>query len=155
MKVILLLALLLASSYAFTPFLFEEGHKFLETLKDKDHRCFVLYFKNSHAEGRRVDQEVLSERNNKQQSALENRIQDEPNVTYTVIDIGDPDMNDEFREDVEEFLREAKIDISELDSYPMTFVMDDGIGAYIYGPKHELIVGSLIDAYRTGRLGVV
>ena len=153
MKVILLLAFLVATSYAFTPFLFDEGHKFLEFLRDKDHRCFVLLFKNSNAAGRRVPQDKLDERNKVQQQALERKLRDEANVTYAVIDVGDSKLNEDTKADIEEFLKEAKIDINELDSYPITAVLDDGIGAYIWGPKHELVVGRLIDAFRQGRLG--
>ena len=154
MKAILLLALLLASSYAFTPFLFEEGHKFLDFLKDNDHRCFVLFFKNSNGGGRRVEQGTLTDRNNKQQAALEAKIRDEPNITYAVIDIGAANLNEDTRADIEEFLKEARIEATDLDSYPITAVLDDGVGAYVWGPKHELVISRIIEAFRHGRIGI-
>ena len=153
MKAILLLVLLIASTYAFTPFLFEDGHKFLEYLRDNDHRCFVLLFKNSAAEGRKIDQGVLNQRNVDIQSALENKIKDEENVSYAVIDVGANNLNDDTRADIDEFLKEARIDKTELDSYPITAVLDDGVGAYIWGPKQELVISRLIQAFRHGRLG--
>ena len=153
MKAVLLLVLLIASSYAFTPFLFEEGHKFLEYLRDNDHRCFVLLFKNSNADGRRVGQDVLNQRNNEVQQALEAKIRDEENVTYAVIDLGASNLNEDTKADIEEFLIESRIEKSELDSYPITAVLDDGVGAYIWGPKQELVITRLIEAFRKGRLG--
>ncbi|CAI2383225.1 unnamed protein product [Moneuplotes crassus] len=153
MKAILLLALLVASSYAFTPFLFEEGHKFLEYLRDNDHRCFVLMFKNSNAEGRKVDQRILNQRNQEVQRGLERKIKDEPYVTYAVIDVGNEKLNADTKADIDEFLIEARIDKSELDSYPITAVLDDGVGAYIWGPKQELVINRLVQAFRYGRLG--
>mmetsp|Transcript_19251 Transcript_19251/g.21563 ORF Transcript_19251/g.21563 Transcript_19251/m.21563 type:complete len:158 (+) Transcript_19251:2-475(+) len=153
MKAIFLLVLLFAATQAFTPFLFEEGHKFLEYLKDNDHRCFVILLKNSASDGEKIDQAVLDQRNSDTQAILESRIKDEPNVSYAVIDIGSSDLNDDTRADIEEFLIEARIDRSELDSYPITAVLDDGVGAYIWGPKQELIIGRLIEAFRHGRLG--
>ena len=153
MKAVLLLVLLLASTQAFTPFLFEEGHKFLEYLRDNDHRCFVLIFKNSNAEGRKVDQAVLDQRNNDIQKSLEAKIKDEANVSFAVIDIGAETLNEDTKADIEEFLLESRIDKSELDSYPITAVLDDGVGAYIWGPKQELVINRLIEAFRHGRLG--
>ena len=153
MKAVLILVLLIASSYAFTPFLFEEGHKFMEYLKDNDHRCFVLLLKNSNAEGRRVDQTVLNQRNSEIQLALEAKIKDEPNVTYAVIDVGDLKLNSDTRADIDEFLIESRIEKLELDSYPITAVLDDGVGAFVWGPKQELVITRLIEAFRDGRLG--
>ena len=153
MKVILLLVLALATAQAFTPFLFEEGHKFLEYLRDNDHRCFVLLFKNSNAEGRKVGQDVLNQRNTDIQKALEAKMKDQPNVSYAVIDIGAETLNEDTKADIEEFLKESRIDKAELDSYPITAVLDDGVGAYIWGPKQELVINRLIEAFRHGRLG--
>ena len=153
MKAILLLVLLFASTYAFTPFLFEDGHKFLEFLKDNDHRCFVIVFKNSAAEGRNVDQDVLNQRNNEIQSTIEKKMKDEANVSYAVIDVGSSNLNEDTKADIDEFLKEARIDKAELDSYPITAVLDDGVGVYIWGPKQELVIIRLIEAFRHGRLG--
>ena len=138
---------------AFEPFLFEEGHKFLENLRDADHRCYVLLFKNSNAGGRKVDQSELNDRNNKQQKALEDKVKGEPNVTYAVVDIGDPNLNQDTQRDLDEFFKESRIDPKDLDSYPITAVMDDGVGAYVWGPKHELVITRVIEAFRHGRLG--
>ena len=154
MKVAIFFALMLfASSYAFTPFLFEEGHKFLDFLKDHDHRCFVLLFKNSNAADRRVEQATLDERNSAQQSALESQLDGQENVSYAVVDVGSSDLNDDTKADIEEFLKESRIDIRDLDSYPVIAVLDDGVGAYIWGPRQELVIDRLIDSFRHGRLG--
>ena len=153
MKAIILVALILASCYAFEPFLFEEGHKFLDFLKDNDHRCFVLFIKNSDAGGRKVNQTVLDDRNDKQQYDLEARLVDEPNVSYAVIDIADPTMDSDTKADLDEFFLESRIDVSDLDSYPITAILDDGVGAYLWGPKQEILIHRIIDAFRTGRVG--
>ena len=150
---ILLCFMVLASTYAFTPFLFEEGHKFLDFLKDRDHRCFVMFFYNSNAAGRKVDQQVLDDRNRFQRKNLEARIDEQPNISYATVDIGASDLDADTRADILEFLEESRIDVKDLDSYPITTVMDDGVGAYVWGPKQELVVNQLIDAFRHGRLG--
>ena len=154
MKAILLFTVLLfASSYAFEPFLFEEGHKFLDFLKDYNHQCYVIFFKNSNANGTKVEQSTLDDRNNEQQKAVEAKLENEPNVSYAVIDVGDPDLNDDEKADIDEFFEEARIERSKLDSYPITTVMDDGVGAYIWGPKHELILPRVVESFRHGRFG--
>ena len=151
-SVIFIAFLLFVSTYAFTPFLFEDGHKFLDFLKDKDHRCFVIFFKNSNGTGS-VSAEELNDRNNLQQKALEKRLAGQDNISYAVIDISAKDLNADTRADIEEFMKEARIDINELSSYPISVVMDDGVGAYVWGPKHELVIDRVVDAFRKGRLG--
>ena len=56
--------------------------------------------------------------------------------------------------DIDEFLVEARIEKSELDSYPITAVLDDGVGAYVWGPKQELVISRIIEAFRHGRMGI-
>ena len=152
-SIVFIAVLLLVSTHAFTTFEFQDGHKFLDFLKDNDHRCFVILFKNSNAGGK-VAQTELNDRNSKQQKALEDKLSGETDITYAVIDVGSKNLNDDTKADIEEFMREAKIDIKELGSYPISVVMDDSQGAYVWGPKHELVINRVIAAIRRGRPGV-
>ena len=120
------LALLMAVSYAWTPFRFETQHDMLEYMRDEDHNIYVIFFYNSGQENRadseRMRQIVIQER----EAIRKNVLEAFDNIVYAELDLAGGHYD--------EAAHEIGIETADTLEYPTVVAVDDGIGKWVHGP---------------------
>ena len=135
MKIVLLLAALIACSLAYNTMTHNDGHEVLMELEEGNHNVYVIMFYAGSTEGG-----ALANRNNDYEDALIKRVLETfDDFTYTKIDARDRDYED--------LVTAVGVSTSELQKSPSVLIMENGNGAWIHGPETISKISEYAPAY--------
>ena len=135
MKVALLIAALIACSFAYKTMDHNNGHEVLRELEADNHNVYVIMFYAGATE-----KSALANRNNDYEDALINRVLESfGDFTYTKVDARNRDY--------EELVNAVGINTSELQKSPSVLIMENGNGAWIHGPETISKISEYAPAY--------
>lgn len=140
------LLLILSPALGFSAFDFSSTYDLIEDLKDGDDKIYVLFFyasANLHPIGYEqahhhyVSQEELRLRNDAEHDAIKSWADVTPDVYYTELDV----VNLQF----DGVLNELGVEKSEVFSWPVTVVMQNGDGYQVTGPNGIYFIKRIYD----------
>ena len=131
----IIFAVLMASSYAWTPFKFRTQNDMLEYMRDEDHHIYILFFYNSGPENKNYNERVvLKER----ESIRKNALDAFDDIYYAEIDLA--------KQDFDEVAHEIGIETADVLEYPTVVALSDGIGKWVNGPNLSQLLIPTINA---------
>ena len=131
----IIFAVLMASSYAWTPFKFRTQNDMLEYIRDEDHHIYILFFYNSGPDNKKYNERVvLKER----ESIRKNALDAFDDIYYAEIDLA--------KQDFDEVAHEIGIETADILEYPTVVALSDGIGKWVNGPNLSQLLIPTINA---------
>mmetsp|Transcript_726 Transcript_726/g.858 ORF Transcript_726/g.858 Transcript_726/m.858 type:complete len:146 (-) Transcript_726:104-541(-) len=130
-----MLAVLLASSYAWTPFKFDTPRDLLEYMTDEDHHIYILFFFNTGPENKSYGEKVISK---EREAILKAVLEVYNDVVYAELDLSGNKFD--------QVAHEVGIETDDVLEYPTVVAVSDGLGKWVNGPNLTQLLVPTVNA---------